>query len=97
MACGVDEIRIHKWPIQPLEYAPWGDARPYDGGFRYNCMMLKVRFPSHAWHCEGVAALLVVACSSVVYIQLTLEDSGSQRAKSLGFSVNDDTCEVNVD
>ena len=28
---------------QPLEYAPWGDARPYDGGFRYNCMMLQVK------------------------------------------------------
>ena len=27
---------------QPLEYAPWADARPYDGGFRYNCMMLQV-------------------------------------------------------
>ena len=25
-----------------LEYAPWGYARPYDGGFRYNCMMLQV-------------------------------------------------------
>ena len=25
-----------------LEYAPWGYARPYDGGFRYNCMMLHV-------------------------------------------------------
>ena len=60
MACGVDEIRIHKWPIQPLEYAPWGDARPYDGGFRYNCMMLKVRFPSHAWHWEWVAAQLFI-------------------------------------
>ena len=28
---------------QPLEYAPWADARPYDGGFRYNCMMLQVQ------------------------------------------------------
>ena len=27
---------------QALEYQPWADARPYDGGFRYNCMMLQV-------------------------------------------------------
>ena len=31
---------------QALEYAPWGNARPYDGGFRYNCMMLKVKASS---------------------------------------------------
>ena len=29
-----------------------------------------------------------------VEIQLTLEDSGSPRATSLGFSINDETCEV---
>ena len=28
--------------FQLVEYLPWADARPYDGGFRYNCMMLQV-------------------------------------------------------
>ena len=27
---------------EPVEYLPWGDARPYDGGFRYNCMMIQL-------------------------------------------------------
>ena len=31
-----------------------------------------------------------------VKIQLTLEDSGSSRATSLGYSINDETCEVAV-
>ena len=31
-----------------------------------------------------------------VEIQLTLEDSGSPRATSLGYSINDETCEVAV-
>ena len=31
-----------------------------------------------------------------VEIQLTLEDSGSPRATSLGYSINDETCEVTV-
>ena len=25
-----------------VEYAPWPPDRPYAGGFRYNCMMLRV-------------------------------------------------------
>ena len=31
---------------QLMEYAPWPIGRPYDGGFRYNCMVLKVRTSS---------------------------------------------------
>ena len=31
---------------QLMEYAPWPIGRPYDGGFRYNCMVLKVRASS---------------------------------------------------
>ena len=27
---------------QSIEYAPWGPARPYGEGFKYNCMMLEV-------------------------------------------------------
>ena len=32
-----------RYTDEPVEFAPWGDARPYDGGFRYNCMMIQVR------------------------------------------------------
>ena len=28
---------------QPISYAPWPPDRPYAGGFRYNCMELRVR------------------------------------------------------
>ena len=31
---------------QLMEYAPWPIGRPYDGGFRYNCIVLKVRTSS---------------------------------------------------
>ena len=65
-----------------MEYAPWPIGRPYDGGFRYNCMVLKVRTSSQypkAKPCE---------------IQLTLEDSGDEKATSLGYSIGDETCEV---
>ena len=31
-----------RYTDEPIEFAPWGDARPYDGGFRYNCMMIQV-------------------------------------------------------
>ena len=65
------------------------------------CEAIRWRLPVQLYDAQGQIPLtglaLRVSCSSVVYIQLTLEDSGSQRAKSLGFSVNDDTCEVNVD
>ena len=27
---------------QPVEYQPWAPDRPYDGGTKYNCMLLKV-------------------------------------------------------
>ena len=70
---------------QPLEYSPWGYARPYDGGFRYNCMMLQV---------IGLSLLYQVNVAKSVEIQLKLEDSGSPRATSLGYSINDETCEV---
>ena len=33
---------ITRYTDEPIEFAPWGDARPYDGGFRYNCMMIQV-------------------------------------------------------
>ena len=28
---------------QQISYAPWPPDRPYAGGFRYNCMELRVR------------------------------------------------------
>ena len=28
---------------QLVDYAPWPPDRPYAGGFRYNCMLLRVR------------------------------------------------------
>ena len=31
---------------QPVEYLPWAPDRPYDGGTKYNCMLLKVNFRS---------------------------------------------------
>ena len=39
-----DEERVFKnwYTNQKVEYAPWGEDRPYGGGFRYNCMMLEV-------------------------------------------------------
>ena len=27
---------------QPVEYLPWAPDRPYDGGVKYNCMLVKV-------------------------------------------------------
>ena len=27
---------------QPIEYAPWASSRPYDNGFKYQCMLLEV-------------------------------------------------------
>ena len=27
---------------QPIEHAPWGRSRPYDKGFKYQCMLLEV-------------------------------------------------------
>ena len=35
-------VSFTRYTDDPIEYAPWGDARPYDGGFRYNCMMIQV-------------------------------------------------------
>ena len=35
-------ISVPRYTDEPIEFAPWGDARPYDGGFRYNCMMIQV-------------------------------------------------------
>ena len=67
-----------------MEYAPWADARPYDGGFRYNCMMLQVQ----------IGPLFFFSISFM--IQLMLEDSGSPQATSLDFNINDETCEVIV-
>ena len=79
---------------QPLEYSPWGYARPYDGGFRYNCMMLQV--PNSQSHLKmgNLTKVRAGHDSKSVKTQLTLEDSGSERATSLGYSINDETCEV---
>ena len=44
------EIWIIRYTDEPIEYAPWGDARPYDGGFRYNCMMIQVPCHRHLYH-----------------------------------------------
>ena len=43
-------IWIIRYTDEPIEYAPWGDARPYDGGFRYNCMMIQVPCHRHLYH-----------------------------------------------
>ena len=40
--------------------------------------------------------LRYIAILKSVEIQLTLEDSGSELATSLGYSINDETCEVTL-
>ena len=42
----------------------------------------------------GLSLVFQVKVAKSVEIQLTLEDSGSQGATSLGYSINDETCEV---
>ena len=42
----------------------------------------------------GLSLVYKEKVSKSVEIQLTLEDSGSPRATSLGYSINDETCEV---
>ena len=42
---------------QPVEYQPWAPDRPYDGGTKYNCMLLKVFFI-----CPFVCCLHAIIC-----------------------------------
>ena len=82
--------------FQLVEYLPWADARPYDGGFRYNCMMLQVtRNPrltrwSYILYFHRIKKHFSILSST----QLTLEDSGKPLATSLDYSINDEECGV---
>ena len=86
-----------------MEYTPWPIGRPYDGGFRYNCMVLKVGASSQYFQVKTeplvetlkfCGSVLSTVCYSPCEIQLTLEDSGDEKATSLGYSIGDETCEV---
>ena len=64
---------------QPVEYLPWAPDRPYDGGTKYNCMLLKVNFKS-------------VFISSHM-LQVTQKDSGTTLATMTNPNIVDEKCD----
>ena len=48
-------VSFTRYTDDPIEYAPWGDARPYDGGFRYNCMMIELTLEDPGNHSRAIA------------------------------------------
>ena len=69
---------------QLVEYAPWPPDRPYAGGFRYNCMLLRVG--------TGVGEGGIIYHSS----QVAMEDNGAERLPISKATIHDEECKVGL-
>ena len=64
---------------QPVDYAPWPPDRPYAGGFRYNCMLLRVGAREE---------------ESYLSSQVAMEDTGAEHLRISKATILDEECKV---
>ena len=75
--------------FQAVEYMPWAPARPFDGGVKFNCMLLKVgRLFLKAVNLKKILQIYLTIC----YSQVSLESSDTHRARISNFDIKDEKC-----
>ena len=67
---------------------PWAPARPFDGGVKFNCMLLKVGRLKSGKSEEDSPDIYLTIC----YSQVNLESSDTHRARISKFDIKDEKC-----